>query len=547
MTCFLGVTVSLTPAKTKLVMLTIAVHIIEMFIPDFPYDAVRRKSPAIIGLNKAIHDAVDSYLDRVEEELEQFLDKDDGKLEGESELQLEKISGENPDDVLLLYAVSGSGKTRTIEHLLQRNWGYYFLPGNLDLTAQRSLYDSRREGYSKDSCFLWKIVQNIDNIMPGMDPNGIPIWEWSRRLILSRHLVFDRFLKVATKKSGAKTPAKWLGFQKSCSTFDPFESLFMLLLLINSGSQCLEFKMPYLVHVPSQNSFYWCLDEAQCYLDARIPNMAHSEDNYQNFFQLISEDILLRSTYPLRNMRFIVSGTSLKLQKIVTAIRNTMQYPRPKYEPTFTKCRQVTNFPLLTSGEKLRNLIKERGLLEKLKMHFDFVKKRGVPLQGRYLWSARYVDRLENHLDRDCHLDGNAISKAADDTIKEAKESLKERLSRLREEKCNEILQELCWVVVQSDLLDRPTKFEKDEDHRMISEAFAVVETQRDSLVGILQERLAMEAAIEWFREESWDMYRDSVTKYLRFSTNDAGSFGKAAEWFLALVGTCTHVRWNIC
>ena len=81
----------------------------------------------------------------------------------------------------------------------------------------------------------------------------------------------------------------------------------------------------------------------------------------------------------------------------------------------------------------------------------------------------------------------------------------------------------------------------------MISEAFAVVETQRDSLVGILQERLAMEAAIEWFREENWDMYRDSVTKYLRFSTNDAGSFGKAAELFLSLVGTCTHVRWNIC
>ena len=114
MTCYLGFTVSRSPAKTKNVMLIIAVHIIEMCIPDSLYDAIRRKSPAIVGVNKAIHDAVDSYLGRVEEDLEQFLDKDNEKLGGESEVQLEKISGENSDDVLLLYAISGSGKTRTI-------------------------------------------------------------------------------------------------------------------------------------------------------------------------------------------------------------------------------------------------------------------------------------------------------------------------------------------------------------------------------------------------------------------------------------------------
>jgi hypothetical protein len=37
-------------------------------------------------------------------------------------------------------------------------------------------------------------------------------------------------------------------------------------------------------------------------------------------------------------------------------------------------------------------------------------------------------------------------------------------------------------------------------------------------------------------------MYRDKVTDYLRQSTNDASSFGKAAECFLALVGTITPV-----
>lgn len=73
---------------------------------------------------------------------------------GASEVQLDRISARNPNHVHLLYRVSGSGKTRTIEHLLHENWGYYFLLGNLDQIKQGNLYDPRREEYSKDSYLL---------------------------------------------------------------------------------------------------------------------------------------------------------------------------------------------------------------------------------------------------------------------------------------------------------------------------------------------------------------------------------------------------------
>ena len=451
--------------------------------------------------------------------------------------------------MLLLYGVSGSGKTRTIEHHLHNHWGYYLLPGNLNSTTQPidgNLYDPRVEkGHSKDSCFLWGLIQNVDDVMPGMDNHKVSIAEWSNRLILSRHLIFNMFLKVTAQNLEAQNPAKWLEFQKSCSTFDPFETLFKLLLLfIGNFNSYLDLRFPDLMFdLSNLNSllrkkpFYYCLDEAQCYLDTPIPIRTPSEDNNPNLLGLVCTEILL---VPYKDARLIVSGTSLELQKTASTITSIRQSEGRKMAPT--KYKTFTDFPLLTSGEQLRSLVKERGLLVEPEGLLELVEKYGVPLQGRYLWSSRYVDRLKELMGP---LDKDVISNAAEDTIKEAKDSLKERLSRLQDERKDEILKELCRVVIQSELLDRPTIFQKDTDHTMITEAFAVVETQKHR--GILQERLAMEAAKEWFWEKSGSMYREIFGEYLRFSANDASSFGKAAEWFLALVGTDTHVICNIC
>ena len=549
--------VSRNSAEQVSILLIIAVHFLELQSEQTAlYEALDFKSPSIVGVNKAIHDTITICLDKVEKDVDGFLGADDEKLKGASEVHFNDISVENPDDVLLLYGVSGSGKTRSIEHLLHSQWGYYLLPGNVDPTEQRNrgnLYGPQREDYSKDSCILWRLLQKIDKIMPGMEISRLQVDYWFRLLILSRHLIFDRFLKVAAKRQ-AMTPAKWLGFQKSgfqksCSDSDPFETLFKLLLLVNSGYGDLGYKTPHLDDfVSSQKAFYYCLDEVQCCLNTPLPfsniRAYNEENNEENILQLICRQILFSFKLDNPRLRLIVGGTSLNLKETVSTIKSTKQLRESKF--TSTECRTFTNFPLLTSNHELENLMEKRGLFHKINTDLALVKKikkRGVPLRGRYLWSALYVDHLKEHFEKHGKLDENAISEAANETIDKAKRSLKERLSQLQEKRHYKILKELCWVVIQSDLLDMPTKFEKDEDHQMISEAFAVVETEKGSLVDVLKERLAVEAVTEWFREEQWDMYSGKVKKYLCFSANDASSFGKAAEWWLALVGTDVHVR----
>lgn len=510
--------------------------------------ALLEKSPFFSGVNQAIRNVIDDCLDDIGYRLRTFFAQD-CRLSGG--VQLEDISWENTDDVLLLYGVSGSGKTRSIEGLLHEHWGYYLLPGNLSLNQQRdcdNLYDPLREEYSRDSCLLWQLIENIGNVVPGMDIHETAITEWSRRLILSRHLIFDKFLEVAkempTAKTPAMTPANWLRYQKSCSKFDPFETIFRLLLLVNSSTLRLDFSysMTHANKVLEEKTFFYCLDEAQCYLDTLVPS---KNSNTRNLLKVFSRNILFGATIAHhRDRRYVVSGTSLKLKETISILESTHRLSRLKI--SLTKCKTYTNFPLLTNGDQLAKLIKEEdGLNKKIKANpevLNLIKEQGIRLRGRYLWSVRYVEHLKGH----DNLDSTAISTAADSAMREAKESLKKRLSRLRRDNYDAILQELCWVVIQSDLLDRPTIFEKDEDHQMITEAFAVVETHGESLKGTLKEYLAMDAAREWFREENKDMYNDMFKKYLRFSTNDAASFGKAAEWFLVLVRIDTYGRYNI-
>ncbi len=557
-------------------------------------------SPTAIGVNRAIKDAINGYLAEVEKEIRKFLSRDKERLEGVSKAQLDRLSRDDSDQVFLLYGVSGSGKTRMIEHFLQENWGYYLLPGDLNLDENRNcgnLYDPRRQGYSKDSCFLWKILRNIDSFVPGINDenNRAMVSEWLRRLIRARHLVFNVFLRVATGRD--QTPAYWLEFQKYCCEFDPFETLFRLLLLVNSHRLDLVFDTKDLDLWRQGNTLYYCLDEAQCYFNSRTSVKASSESNDENIMQLLCREILfvVRNNDILsRKPRVIISGTSLKLQKMVDTIHATKQIRRSDWEQGPTECIKLTDFPLLTSDHGLEDLVKERGLLEKITswasakaqegmgnepLHeisprtsaeeqeqdfpiidssassecregsarevLDLILKYGTPLRGRYLWLARYVDRIKERFDEHQKLTEGVISNVAVEIMKEGKEHLKQRLSRLRDENYTKVLKELCWVVIQSDLLDRATIFEKDKDHQMISEAFAVVETRGGQPVGILKERLAMEAATEWFREEHWEMYSEKIKEYLRFSTNDASSFGKAAEWFLALVRNHSHMRWR--
>ncbi len=477
--------VSKSPEKQVLVLLIIVVHFLHMLPYNYystPFHHVRL-SPTMTGMTKAVRDIIDDYLSEVEKKMAQFLKTHDGSPSGQSEVQLKTISEKYSNHVLLLYGVSGSGKTTAIKHLLQKNWGFYLMPGNLDLNSQFNLY--RRDEYSNDSRFLWSLIENIYDILPEMATHQPSIAVWSARLLLSRHLIFDVFLRVTAEKPGFQTPAKWFQFQTRYSAiFDPFESLFKLLLLVSSQGEGMRFEMPDLDellddHRKPKQPFYWCLDEAQCYLDTRISTHISGSSRVDNLLRQTLQVPLKWSKFENAEARFVVSGTSLKLQETIATIEKIEQVQRGKSENIPIKCHRVTDLPLLTSDEQFRKLIDKHGLLEKIRlwasakpkvdldreikswalrgnqdkllqeiksqrslkrhqeklvgMVQDTVMRCGIPLRGRYLWSALYVDRLKIFFSPDSSsnevvVDVGAIRQAARETIEEGKIYLKQRL-----------------------------------------------------------------------------------------------------------------------
>lgn len=85
--------------------------------------------------------------------------------------------------------------------------------------------------------------------------------------------------------------------------------------------------MPRLDTLLRDETFYYCLDEAQCYLDTLEPVRIHGPGAIQNLLQLTFMEILSVSS-SLRSdcqSRFIVSGTSLNLENTMSAIESTRQ------------------------------------------------------------------------------------------------------------------------------------------------------------------------------------------------------------------------------
>jgi hypothetical protein len=201
----------------------------------------------------------------------------------------------------------------------------------------------------------------------------------------------------------------------------------------------------------------------------------------------------------------------------------------------YAKAHCFSDFPLVESREALQTLAEERGLLKGISATLQKeILDHGIALRGRPLWSCRYLDRLQTEIGQ--NLEVNQIQRAARETIDEGKNGLKARLSKLQEERNDIFLRQLCRLVFQCDLLDQPIIFSLEREHRMISEAFAVVRTINGSLAGVLSERIAIDAAIEWFRVQSWDLYNNTIVDSLCSYTNDASAFGTFAEIYLAWV-----------
>ena len=128
----------------------------------------------------------------------------------------------------------------------------------------------------------------------------------------------------------------------------------------------------------------------------------------------------------------------------------------------------------------------------------DTIADCSLPLRGRYLWTTLYIDHLKALKSEGRHLDTATIRTAANDIANRAKKDLKDRLSRLHSHsstspKAKSLLDHLCWIVVNCDLLDRPKTIALDEYENLVDQGFAIV-SEESATRGSLEENLAMEA-----------------------------------------------------
>ena len=456
---------------------------------------------------------------------------------------------------LLVYSVPGSGKTRLIESLLSNHWGFYFIAGNLEPhRSHRSvdenfenIYTARREGYSKDLHYLWKLIQLHHKTFPGQALWVGVLDYWLYLLFFSRFLVLDAFIEeireyqnsfpLESKEIESVAPELWLRFQKEK---DPFSTLFWL-LVVQSPSfsekdlwhEISAFTSDYRHAAP----FLVCLDEAQIDLVDLEVRKSVNDQRSLSFLQFFVSTSARIFSYE-NQITFVVSGTSLRLNEIRAELKTGSWSGN-------IDTQLYTDFPLLITDNDFEQLLLEKDLpledIDDLEIK-SVVLEHSRPFRGRYLWSVLYVDSLKRHIKdwqskeiSDADNLYQVIKEVAKTVMDRVKKDLKDHLVKIQNQ---ELIQHLCWIVICCEILDQKKVIARDRDNRLVDEGFATVskESEDGRPKGSLVENIAMEAALEWFRDENAELVQWTMEKLLTYYAVDDSIFGKASEWFLAWV-----------
>lgn len=172
----------------------------------------------------------------------------------------------------------------------------------------------------------------------------------------------------------------------------------------------------------------------------------------------------------------------------------------------------------------------------------------GKALLGRPKWSMMYLGCINEQLKRmqnqrfspqnEVEASLTALFAETARTVRnEILADLATRLENLAKRESAEFISKVCSIVINSDLLDRPVAFEDDVGPRMITEAFAVMKTvEVGSWKYFIEEHLAVHAAKLFFLFKKPSEVEKTLIDFQARLTNDASSFDKHAEWFLAWV-----------
>jgi hypothetical protein len=521
------------------------------------------------------------------EYIRSFLDKEKGRpLESccseaineiDLAIEIDKITTKSPaTSSIVLFAVSGSGKTRSIERLLSCHFGFYFQACYVPLQTQ-GLHSAQRISGSRDTLTLGNMIRYAQEIIqqPGVIDEILLVQRWLSKLIGHRRSIFAIFLDVAQKLcfTPELLPRLWYELQVSDS-YDIFDNAFQLLCLdnVNFPSDQIHDSTKEMLR---GKELYYCLDEAQSDIDTQI----RTSDGTISLLRLWAQ-ALSTETHGPGAFRFaaipplVYSGTSLRTTDAVNAVK----YGGLTYKPWFGRqkeCCVFSSFPVVRDDEQFKTAMSKHGLGdlvqnedEDMKARLNLIIQHAKPLYGRPGWSVLYLKRVKEILRQDS-TEGSTneeIEKASNKTVNEVKRNLKDRVQALHLKGETRVMEDICRVVVWSDLTDRPTHFWGETGPKMIEQAFAVMKkcsngepsnrnpsagnasrnnlpdrealerSSEETSLYMLEERLALDAAKEYILTAGSDLVERYLAQYLQEHANTTGSFGKPAEYFLAWV-----------
>lgn len=496
-------------------------------------------------------------------------------------------------DAVVLFAVSGAGKSHTLRHFLSQHFGFYFYSCNLAPTSgPAAVHDARRGSGPIDSVLLGQLIEYAKLLVSGA-PLGGTVAEFTRKwfvtLLKCRYSVFWQFISLASRHystMSTKLPALWLALQTNSNTAELFERYFQLASWCDFGEDHGNFDVNanYLSHIPTglDGRLYFCLDESQADLDVFVlkgetwsePQESKSLLNtWSNAFADFSLNFLgYDSPIGLSVILPIFTGTSLRLQDAVSDIRDIkllskLAMRRQTYTEYYNnwdfslKLHIVRHFPLVgTPG--LTALLHEHQVMTAMDHHPNrdeieqAIIRNGTPLLGRPRWSILYLEEAHRRLVSTTGQSWeHSIQKASHLVAEQVKNDLKQRLQGLYQltsqpnaRNIIDLLRNLCKVVVRNDLLDDGYAFLDDDRSTMVSEGFAVMMGTPNSPKQVLAESLAIKAAKEFFLNRDQTTMRwvdEELGEMIQNQQNDPRALGKTAEWFLAWVGIIYHqLKW---
>lgn len=459
--------------------------------------------------------------------------------------QLKLNVSKEAEKIHMLFAVAGSGKSRCIFHLLSERYGHYLVSG---LSKMNDIG-------SRDTATAWSDLlrvcktglfgyQSMCDTHRGLGNSKLAERIYTT-IVLCRWIILQRFL---TRPEEMRSPLKWLQFQLACiQEKDHFRNLYRIMRHIPTSA----YQGWLDPSCPIRGSILVCFDEAQHDL---LPETHIFVDEYDKRNTLLQQLVSIIPKLSQLGMRAtgVISGTSMKLQDAAEAVtRNevhvggtTQPYGRRIDVYEHLQMKQYMEFKPMISDAQSCVLLDQHGLsASSLRQKtYTMILQSCRRLYGRYRWSIHFITLLKNlnlgtSYSSDEATEASKIAKALKETLDRIKGELIKKLTLIHQENRTELLYQLREVTIRSDLVDRPTIFESDEALNMVTEGFATVTPFGNSkFKSCLSEPLALEAAMDFFRDHEQDIYQSRMMRFMCTLQDDHSAFGKAAEWYLAWV-----------